>query len=273
MTLNGRLTTYDQDMDTVQTIVDCLIGGGVVLMPSDTVYALAVLPTLERSIDRLYSLKERPRTFNLPIMVASSEDLEILGFDVNEPAKRLLRSPLVPGSLTIAMGFRSKDVPPWLEGRDEAAIRIPNDDRLLAVLRKTGPLLVTSANLHGLDTPENLADVLAQLRGAPDLAIDGGVLQTVPSTLVNCRLVPPVIERIGQRCFGRGVTDLFLGKGLQSGRVTAFQPAICKARRGSGGLDIFQPEHGRCLRNKLAPSSGGCPSNEVVPPRTGPRGA
>ena len=81
--------------------------------------------------------------------------------------------------------------------RDEAAVRIPNDNRLLAVLRKTGPLLVTSANAHSAETPDNVQDILAQLDGAPDLWIDGGLLRTTASTLVNCRVDPPVIERLG----------------------------------------------------------------------------
>jgi L-threonylcarbamoyladenylate synthase len=130
-------------------------------------------------------------------MVAADVELEPLGFEVSESARRLLRSPLIPGSLTLAMGFSSDYRPAWLAGRDEAAVRIPNDERLLSVLRKTGPLLVTSANAHSAETPDNVADILAQLDGAPDLSIDGGTLRTTASTLVNCRVDPPVIERLG----------------------------------------------------------------------------
>jgi L-threonylcarbamoyladenylate synthase len=182
---------------TVDDIVECLENGGVVLLPTDTVYGLAVSPKFDKSIDRLFALKRRPRTVNLPIMVASDAELEPLGFEISESARRLLRSPLIPGSLTLAMGFSSDYRPHWLIGRDEAAIRIPNDDRLLAVLRRTGPLLVTSANAHSADTPDNIRDILAQLDGAPDLVIDGGTLRTTASTLVNCRIDPPVIERLG----------------------------------------------------------------------------
>lgn len=181
----------------MEKIVECLLQGGVVLVPTDTVYGLAVSPQFDRSIDRLFELKRRPRNVNLPIMVSSVDELEPLGFEINEPARRLLRSPLVPGSLTLAMGFGSDYRPEWLEGRDEAAVRIPNDERLLAILRQTGPLLVTSANAHSAETPDNVNDILAQLNGAPDLWIDGGLLRTTSSTLVNCRLDPPVIERVG----------------------------------------------------------------------------
>ncbi|HEX3249117.1 MAG TPA: L-threonylcarbamoyladenylate synthase [Pyrinomonadaceae bacterium] len=182
---------------SVTEIVECLETGGVVLLPTDTVYGLAVSPHFDKSIDRLFALKRRPRNVNLPIMVASDAELEPLGFEISEPARRLLRSPLIPGSLTLAIGFSSDYRPDWLAGRDEAAIRIPNDDRLLAVLRKTGPLLVTSANAHSAGTPDNVPEILEQLDGAPDLSIDGGTLKTTASTLVNCRFNPPVIERLG----------------------------------------------------------------------------
>jgi L-threonylcarbamoyladenylate synthase len=182
---------------SVEEIVDCLENGGVVLLPTDTVYGLAVSPNFDESIDRLFALKRRPRTVNLPIMVASDDELESLGFKISESARRLLRSPLIPGSITLALGFSSDYRPRWLAGRDEAAIRIPNDEQLLAVLRKAGPLLVTSANAHSADTPDNVQDILAQLDGAPDLAVDGGRLKTTASTLVNCRVDPPVIERLG----------------------------------------------------------------------------
>ena len=181
----------------IEEIVACLQTGGVVLIPTDTVYGLAVSPNFDKSIDRLFALKRRPRNVNLPIMVASDTELEALGFEISDSARRLLRSPLIPGSLTLAMGFSSGYRPAWLAGRDEAAVRIPNDERLLAVLRKTGPLLVTSANAHSAETPDNVADILAQLDGAPDLAIDGGTLRTTASTLVNCRVDPPRIERLG----------------------------------------------------------------------------
>ena len=184
-------------MTKVDEIVACLQTGGVVLLPTDTVYGLAVSPNFDESITRLFALKRRPRNVNLPIMVASAAELEPLGFEVNESAQRLLQSPLIPGSLTLAMGFSSDYRPAWLAGRDEAAVRIPNDERLLSVLRAAGPLLVTSANAHSADTPDNVADILAQLDGAPDLSVDGGTLRTTASTLVNCRVNPPVIERAG----------------------------------------------------------------------------
>ena len=181
----------------VNEIVDCLLKGGIVLIPTDTVYGLAVKPDFEESIGRLYTLKNRPRHLNLPIMVSSVNELECLGIEINNCARRLLESRFVPGALTLALGFKDKPLVPWLKDREEVAIRIPNNQRLLSVLKETGPLLVTSANKHGLPSSKSLQEILGQLNGKPDKMIDGGDLRTVPSTLINCRLNPPVVERFG----------------------------------------------------------------------------
>lgn len=185
------------DGQTIRQIVDCLLSGGVVALPTDTVYGLAVLPSCRPAVDRLYALKGRPVRQNLPVMVHSEKALDSLDVDLNKAARRLFGSNLVPGALTIVMGFKGAPTAAWLEGRDEVAVRVPDDAQLLAVLKVTGPLFVTSANAHGRPTPSNLTEVLQQLDGAPDFAVDGGFINTVPSTLVNCRLEPPVVEREG----------------------------------------------------------------------------
>lgn len=185
-------------MMTVEKIVDCLKNGGVVLLPTDTVYGLAVSPLHPTAVDRLYELKQRKRQLQLPIMVADVVAMEALGVAINDQARRLLSSHYVPGALTVAIGFITEPTVDWLAGREEVAIRIPKDEQLLAVLRATGPLLVTSANASGQPiTPPLVEDILPQLKGKPDLVVEGGSIQTVPSTLVNCRKNPPIVEREG----------------------------------------------------------------------------
>ena len=183
-------------MTDVSAIAACLRRGGVALLPTDTVYGLAALPTSDAAVDRLFALKRRPRTRNLPVMIASRDQLAAMDARISGAASRLLASAFMPGPLTLALGV-GPDAPAWLEGRSEIAVRMPDHALMLAVLRETGPLFVTSANAHGLATPESLRDALAQLDGVPEIAIDGGVLQTVPSTLVNCNVTPPAIERVG----------------------------------------------------------------------------
>jgi L-threonylcarbamoyladenylate synthase len=184
-------------MSDAERVVQTLRGGGIVLLPTDTVYGLAVHPVHGAdALARLFAMKRRPLSRNLPIMVASAEQAEQLGATVTGPARRLLAA-FSPGPLTLALGLDPATAPDWLDGRDEIAIRIPDDPLLLEVLGTAGPLLVTSANLHAQETPEAFGDVLAALDGEPDLALDGGVRATVPSTLVNCNLPAPAVERVG----------------------------------------------------------------------------
>ncbi len=178
-------------------IADQIKAGAVALVPTDTVYGLAVSPEHPQSIQRLYRLKRRAVSKNLPIMVASREQLEELGADLNAAALRMLDSRYIPGPVSLVLSLQTKKTPNWLRYRDEIAVRIPNDNFMLKLLRLTGPLLVTSANRSGQATPASAQQAAEQLEGAPDLIVDLGQRKLVPSTLVNCRVMPPKIERVG----------------------------------------------------------------------------
>ncbi len=183
--------------DTVERTRRVLGAGGVVLLPTDTVYGLAVSPEHDDAIDRLFVLKQRPRQRNLPVMVDSPVRLSPLGVRIGEGARRLLESDLMPGPLTVVLGFGHEGPCSWLQGRREVAVRIPSDPFMLSLLHAAGPLLVTSANLHGLPTMQTVPEILLQLAHEPALAVDGGRREAVPSSLVNCAVEPPVIEREG----------------------------------------------------------------------------
>jgi L-threonylcarbamoyladenylate synthase len=178
-------------------VANCLRSGGVALIPTDTVYGLAAFPTANAAVSRVFALKNRPESQNLPIMISAADDIARLGGCLNAASSRLIASKFFPGPLTLAVGIDADARAEWLRGRDEAAFRMPDDEWLLTVLRETGPLLVTSANVHAEAPKEAVPDILASLTAPPELAVDGGVRATAASTLVNCRAVPPVIERVG----------------------------------------------------------------------------
>ncbi|MDR0395312.1 MAG: threonylcarbamoyl-AMP synthase [Tannerella sp.] len=182
-----------------EQIIRILQEGGVVLIATDTVYGLAALPTDKDAVAKIYRLKERPENMFLPIMVAEMSDLEHLGLDINACAEKLFRSAFVPGAITFVLGFKDESLKPgWLQGRDEVAVRIPDNALLLSVLKETGPLLVTSANRHGVShTPNHVEEILKELNGSPDRIVEDGMGKEIPSTIINCRFDPPVIERAG----------------------------------------------------------------------------
>ncbi len=182
----------------VSQFVNTILSGGVVLCPTDTVYGLAVKPDIKIGVDKIYELKMRPRDRNLPIMIDSIDGLKDLNLDINSSAKQFFDSIFIPGPLTLILGFSIGTRPSWLEGRDEVAIRIPNDVHMLEVLKRCGPLLVTSANKHSSSrTANNVSEILRELNGTPDLILDRGILHEIPSTIINCRFDPWKIERLG----------------------------------------------------------------------------
>ena len=195
--VNRAIQSQYGTRSTVAAAARCLSGGGVVFLPTDTVFGLAALPSRSEAVSRIFELKARPSQKNLPVMASSVDQLVSIGAQINDRVRRLTSSPFCPGPLSIAVGLDERLTPNWLRGRDELAFRIPKDEFLLAVLDEVGPLLVTSANRSGEGTARTVEDAISQLSGHPDLVIGGRECETVPSTLVNCRFSPPVIERIG----------------------------------------------------------------------------
>lgn len=190
-----------------------LAAGHVVVLPTDTVYGLAARPDSAEAVRAVFAAKGRPEGMALPILAADEAQVRALGVAFTPAAAALARR-WWPGPLTLAFGFDDAAArPPWLDGRDEVAVRVPDHDFLRALLGRTGVLAVTSANRHGAPTPLEAGQVAAGLgvdagadAGAtPDVdaarvvavVIDGGRLRDVPSTLVNVHGPRTVVEREG----------------------------------------------------------------------------
>jgi L-threonylcarbamoyladenylate synthase len=174
-----------------------LRAGGVIVVPTDTVYGLAALPDDAGAVQHIYVAKNRPDRLHLPVLAATLDHVRRLGVAFPQAAVTL-SSLWWPGPLTMAFGFSATAArPDWLIGRDEVAVRIPDNAFLLALMRDVGPLVVTSANRHGDTTPPSAEEAGSRLAPHVSLVVDGGMLDTVPSTLVNMRTIPPVVEREG----------------------------------------------------------------------------
>ena len=174
-----------------------LRAGGVVVVPTDTVYGLAARPTDTDAVGAVYRIKGRPEGMPLPVLAASEEQVRALGVAFSDGA-RGLAARWWPGPLTLAFAFDPEvPRPSWLAGRDEVAVRVPDHDFLRGLLEATGVLLVTSANPHGVPTARVAGGVAASLGKSVDMIVDGGELTEVPSTLVNVFGGQAVVEREG----------------------------------------------------------------------------
>ena len=174
-----------------------LRSGGLVVLPTDTVYGLAALPHLPDAVRAVFRAKGRPSGMHLPVLAATVEQVRGLGVAFGAAAS-VLADRWWPGPLTLAFAFDpGSGRPDWLAGRDEVAVRVPDHDFVRALLRETGVLVVTSANPHGTATPLTAEAVSASLGPSVGLVVDGGALTEVPSTVVSLVGREPVVEREG----------------------------------------------------------------------------
>jgi L-threonylcarbamoyladenylate synthase len=185
------------DDEGERVAAEVLCASGVAVVPTDTVYGLAARPVDTDAVHAVYRIKNRPQGMHLPVLAASVAQVRALGVAFPLGAESLARR-WWPGPLTLAFGFDTQlDRPAWLDGRAEVAVRVPDHVFLRALLERTGPLVVTSANPHGAPTPRTAQDVTDGLGPSVDLVVDGGPLQDVPSTLVNVHGAHPLVEREG----------------------------------------------------------------------------
>jgi len=173
-----------------------LRGGGTVLLPTDTVYGVAVLPTAAGAGQRLFDLKGRGRDIPIAVLVADADQAwSIARHPVPEVALRLAAR-FWPGALTIVVA-RDPNWPGDIgDGPDTVGVRCPDHELVRSLCRQVGPLATSSANRHGEPTPTTAAEAAAVLGGV-DVVIDGGSLPGSASTVVDCSVDPPVIIREG----------------------------------------------------------------------------
>ena len=163
-----------------------LAAGAVVAVPTDTVYGLAARLDRPEAIEAIFSLKRRPEAVALPVLVATIEALAPLGVELG-PLGRRLAERYWPGALTLVVTAPEELAARVHARSDTLGVRVPADPTVAALLERTGPLAVTSANEHGEPPCTSVADLAAVFAGRDGLAgvLDGGVRAAAVSTVVD----------------------------------------------------------------------------------------
>jgi len=164
--------------------IDVLRQGGIVAMPTDTVYGLIAVASDAAAVDRVYQAKGRDPTQPLPLFVGSLEQADLV-VEMNATA-RLLASLFWPGALTLVLpkrpGFRTRAA----AGGDTIGVRAPADPLLREIALELGPLTGTSANLAGREETHDAVAVRAQLGDVIDFIVDAAPVSTSkPSTILD----------------------------------------------------------------------------------------
>jgi len=174
--------------------VQAIRQGGVIAIPTDTVYGLACDPANTAAVSRIYAIKRRPDRLELTLLTASLADVED---DVDlGPAARTLAAAYWPGALSIVSTLRGRR---WAIPRDGTtlSVRVPDHPLALELLRRTGPLATTSANRHGEPAPDTAEGVASALGAEVDCVLDGGRSAGLASTIIDCTTTTPRVLRDG----------------------------------------------------------------------------
>lgn len=185
------------DPVSILTAARLLREGGVVAIPTDTVYGLAASVFQAEAIERVYRLKQRPREQQVPVLFATAADLPVLVETIPGLAWRLIEH-FWPGALTLALPTRRPS--PSLIGRGNRTIgvRMPAARSTLELLQTLGePVVGTSANVSGRPSATTAAQVVAELPGVDAVLVDDGVIQGVASTVVEVTAQGVVVHREG----------------------------------------------------------------------------
>ncbi len=165
-------TKYVLDAEAVDRIRGILRDGGLVVHPTDTVYALAADPFQAAAVGRLYEVKARPR--DEPISVAVADVPDVFRFSERTPIAEAFCAKNLPGPYTVVLRANSQAPPSVLSKDGRIALRVPAHPIARLLGKAYGAITATSANRHGLASPVTCPDAREQLGDGVDLYVDGG---------------------------------------------------------------------------------------------------
>jgi len=194
--MTGRIV--DDGIEGRAQAVEVLRAGGIVGVPTDTVYGIAVALSTPGGIERLFLAKQRPLDKAIVLLLDDATQAARTG--LMTPAAAALAAAAWPGGITVIVPQR-QDVPwpPELTGGAATiGLRVPDHESPRSLARAVGPLPTTSANVSGTAEARDAEAILEQLGDAVDLVLDGGPARGgPPSTVVDCTGVAPIIVRDG----------------------------------------------------------------------------
>ena len=163
-----KLDHPDANNKAVKIIND----GGVIAFPTDTVYGIGVCAFNENALEKIYQVKGRSHLKAIPILIGDLEGLDQITPPLT-PTEKQIADRFWPGAITLILPILP-GLPKNLSPTPTVGLRIPDHDRVRSLLRQTGPLAGTSANLSGQPSALTADEVLEQLEGRVDLILDGG---------------------------------------------------------------------------------------------------
>ncbi len=175
--------------------IKALKNGEIIVYPTDTLYALGANIFNEDAVKKVFKIKKRPFTSPLPVAVSNFHEIDKIAY-TNDVVKKVVER-FLPGALTLILNKKDSVSNIITGGLGKIAVRIPKNDIALDLLSRSGPLTVTSANIHNEKTPYVIKDLKMQFNTEISVYLDNGRLDAKPSTIIDMTSEKPVIVRDG----------------------------------------------------------------------------
>ena len=192
------VAAQDPDPQVIARAAEVVREGGLVVLPTDTVYGLVCDPRQTAAVDRIYAVKQRSRDLPLVLLLHSTAQVGAFIEDVPPLAVRAMQE-FWPGALTAVLRDCSPATEPLRACRETIGLRLPAHLVPRLVAEETGGALAsTSANLSGEDSPTTAEQAREQLDGLVNLILDAGPTPYAhASTVVDFTATPPHVLRSG----------------------------------------------------------------------------
>lgn len=187
----------------IDDIVKVLKGGGVVVLPTDTIYGISCLALNKESVERVRKIKKRDSGKSFIVLISDISQIELFGIGLFDRTRKFLEK-IWPAKVSIIIHVaraKQKEFEFLHGGVGSLAFRMPDFDWLRDVIRQTGPLISTSANAQGAIPAKNIGQAKEQFGQEIDLYVDGGKMDSLPSSLAE-------IEGGRLKVLRRGEVDL-----------------------------------------------------------------
>lgn len=183
------------DKKGIEVAVKSIRDGGIVVFPTDTVYGIGCDPYNAKAIKKIYKIKKRVQSKLFPVLAYSKEDLsDIVVFD--EKSKKIAER-FWPGQVTLVLRLKDDRIRKSMKAQDKIAVRVPNNNCALALLKKCKILVGTSANISDMHSFTNAGECLENISGY-NVFVDGGTITSLgESTIVEVDDGKLVVHREG----------------------------------------------------------------------------
>ena len=190
-------TDPEQRASGLDAAAAAIARGELVLLPTDTVYGVGADAFSPAAVARLLGAKNRGRAMPVPVLIGEASTLAGLTMSVPRPAQQLAEA-FWPGGLTLVVEHAPSLAWDLGDAEGTVAVRLPDDDVARDLLRRTGPLAVSSANRSGRPAATTAEEAAAQLGEHAAVVLDGGPRAgSAASTIVDCTGPVPRVLRVG----------------------------------------------------------------------------